>query len=287
MEGELMLHFVKPGLQTLVQDEGRFGFQHVGIPRGGVMDKPAAQQANYLVGNAPSLPVLEISLLGPTIVFKGFGQIAICGANLSPELNKKTINNDETINVSDGDVLDFGRNITGCRAYLAVGGVWQVKKWMNSYSSAAFDAKKITPQSVIEKGSVLKVLTSSPVQKRIGSQLDISISNLVKVLPGPEFYRFSSLEIAHFFSATFHHSPASNRMGCRMVESIPNLKTNTNIISSAMLPGTVQITPSGHPIILMMDAQTTGGYARIVQLRDEELPKLAQACVGDELRFCL
>lgn len=285
--GELVLHFKKPGLQTLLQDEGRFGFQDVGIPVGGAMDKPAAQMANYLVGNMPSSPVLEITLLGPTIVFKGVGQIAICGAHLSPKLNKKAINNGETIHISDGDILDFGQNISGCRAYLAIGGKWQIKKWLNSYSAAAFDAQNLSPQSIIKKGRVLKVSTANPIPKRFGNQPAISSFIVVKVLPGPEFNLFTSVEIAHFFSTNFHLSPASNRMGCRLLEAIPHLTTNTNIISSAMFPGTVQITPTGHPIVLMMDAQTTGGYARIVQIREKELPKLAQACVGDELRFCL
>jgi len=285
--GELVLHFTKPGLQTLVQDEGRFGFQGVGIPIGGAMDKPAAQMANYLVGNMASSPVLEITLLGPVIVFKGIGQIAICGANLSPKLNGDSVNNAETISISDGDILDFGQNISGCRAYLAIGGDWQVDRWLNSCAAAAFDAQHLSPQSIIKKGDTLKVFTAGFIEKRLGRQPVISSSIVVKVLPGPEFYLFSSLEMAYFFSTSFHLSPASNRMGCRLVEAIPNLKTNTNIISSAMFPGTVQITPLGHPIVLMMDAQTTGGYARIVQIQERELPKLAQACVGDEVRFCL
>ena len=284
MVGELVLHFTKPGLQTLVQDEGRFGFQDVGIPTGGAMDKPAARMANYLVGNMPSSPVLEITLLGPSIVFKGVGQMAICGANLSPKLNKKAVNNGETILISDGDILDFGQNISGCRAYLAIRGNWQLNKWLDSYA-AAFDAQNLSPQSIIKKGRTLKVSTTGFIEKRFGNQPGISSSTVVKVMPGPEFYLFNSLEIAHFFSTNFHLSPASNRMGCRLVEAIPNLKTDTNIISSAMFPGTIQITPLGHPIVLMMDAQTTGGYARIVQIKEQELPKLAQACVGDEVRF--
>jgi len=102
------LHFLKTGLQTTVQDQGRMGYQSYGVPISGAMDQQSANMANQLVGNTPDTPVLEITLLGPTIKFEGACQIAITGANLSPKINQQAVPLYSTITIKDGDVLSFG-----------------------------------------------------------------------------------------------------------------------------------------------------------------------------------
>ena len=103
------LHFLKTGLQTTIQDFGRIGYQSFGVPVSGVLDKKSARLANELVGNPLDNPVLEITLLGPTIKIQGNCQMAITGANLSPKINRQAIPLYSTINVEDGDTLSFGR----------------------------------------------------------------------------------------------------------------------------------------------------------------------------------
>jgi len=160
MDKLVTLSFLKAGMLTTVQDRGRWGYQAYGVPIGGAMDRRAAQMANELVRNSIDTPVLEITLLGPSIQVDQTVQIAITGANLSPTINRQPISCYETITLQEKDILSFGRIIRGCRAYLAIRGNWQLPKWLGSYS-AVHPNKEVLPESIIKKGDILKVLTTS------------------------------------------------------------------------------------------------------------------------------
>lgn len=283
-------HFLKTGLQTLIQDQGRIGYQSYGVPVSGVMDQQAATLANQLVGNPTNHPVLEITLLGPTIQVEGDCQIAITGADLSPEINRQAIPLYTTIAVKDGDTLSFGAIKNGCRAYLAIGGNWQIPKWLDSYSALPYSGKAATPNSLIEKGTTLPVETrpSIPIQNIKKEAQPIYPKTLrVRVLPGPEFEAFSSYTIAYFFSRGYQLTNDSNRMGYRLNANLIDFKPEREVISSGIIPGTIQITSAGQPVILMADAQTVGGYYRIANVISEDLDKLAQLKPGDEVWFSL
>ncbi|MTI30759.1 biotin-dependent carboxyltransferase family protein [Xanthovirga aplysinae] len=290
MSEPVIFHFKKPGLQTMVQDLGRVGFQAFGVPTSGVMDKSSAKIANWLVGNPRENPVLEITLLGPQIEIKGNCQIALTGGNLSPTLNGNPIPMYETIQVDSGSILSFGRKLGGCRTYLAIRGKWQIKKWLGSYSASAHSGLELTPDSIIQKNSSLQVLSQLPISKRLYSKEQRPIysrSVRVRVLPGPEFDSFSPLAIGHFFSRGYQLTPDSNRMGYRLDGQIKDFNPKREVISSGIIPGTIQITNSGQPIILLADAQTTGGYFRLVNVISHDLDKLAQLMPGDEVWFSL
>ena len=109
----LKLTFLKAGLHTTVQDRGRLGFQHLGVPINGVMDKGSAKLANELVGNDPNAPLFEITLIGPKVQFTGAGQIAITGADLSPSLNGEVMEMYTPTNIVNGELLEFGEPIEG------------------------------------------------------------------------------------------------------------------------------------------------------------------------------
>ena len=283
------LHFSKPGLQTLVVDHGRTGYQSWGIPVGGAVDRTSARLANRLVGNPLSSPVLEITLLGPSIEIQGEGQMAIAGADLSPKMNEQEIPMFETINVTSGMKLSFGAPKKGCRSYLAVGGLWQLKKWLSSYSALVYDSTGITKSSVIKKNSMLSIDAQNSISpKRIAKNQRPDYSNplTVKVLPGPEFDSFSRDAQHQFFNQTFKLSPQSNRMGCRLNPELNN-SAGLEMISSGVIPGTIQIASSGQPIILLADAQTTGGYPRIANVISADIDALGQLKPGDEVKFVL
>ena len=215
----IRIHFESPGLHTSIQDLGRPGLQSSGIPLGGVMDRSAAMSANHLVDNPVDAPVLEITLLGPKIHFQAPCQIAICGADLAPKLNGQAIKNNETINVEQGSILRFMRPLKGCRAYLAIGGKWLVQQWLGSTSLATVHWQQLTPQSKVEKNSMLEIVPKPFVGKRrLNHDPLAAISQVtpIKVLPGPEFDGFERAIIAQFFSTTFKITPASNRMGYRL-----------------------------------------------------------------------
>lgn len=290
MAENIKLHFVKPGLQTTIQDQGRVGYQGMGIPVNGAMDKASAQKANKLVGNDENGPVLEITLLGPGIRIEGEGQIAITGADLSLKINGEPAAMYETLDVDDGDMISFGRPVAGCRCYLAVRGEWQVEPWLGSYSASATKASELTPQSVIQKAQILEVSYERPISPLTISeedQPDLTHLNIIRVLPGPEFSLISNLTIGDFFSQDFKISNDSNRMGYKLEGRLAHFESTREVISSGIVPGTIQITNAGQPIILMADAQSSGGYTRLANVVSEDLDKLAQIKPGDVIRFRL
>lgn len=283
-------HFLKPGLQTLIQDKGRIGYQSYGVPISGVMDGKSAALANELVGNDLDTPVLEIALLGPTIKITGACQIAITGANLSPKVNTKPIPLYETIDLKNGDLLKFGGAKNGCRAYLAIRGNWQLKKWLNSYSALPYSGAIATPESYIQKDTILSVQTKTRIPKKIvplERRPKFPSSLNVRVLPGPEFEYFSNYTIGYFFSKAYRLTQESNRMGYRLDTMLVDFKPTKEVISAGIMPGTIQITSAGQPVILMRDAQTVGGYYRIANVITEDLDKLAQLKPGDKVAFSL
>jgi len=290
----ITLHFLKTGLQTTIQDFGRIGFQHFGVPVSGVMDKVSAKIANKLVGNPPQNPVLEMTLIGAKIEFEGDCQIAITGANISPQINQKPIEMYQTIAVKNADVLSFGKLIEGCRTYLAVGGKWSVKKWLGSYSAATQNPEILTPNSIFKKGDKLKIQGNSSKLKNIKrrffdkSKVDYIFdkNQAIRILKAPEFDYFTQEEIKVFLNQNYTIANQSNRMGYRL-ESNEEVfrKKDFSMISSGIIIGTIQITPSGNPIILLSDAQTTGGYPRIAKVIDEDLSILAQRKPMDKVSF--
>lgn len=285
---QIAFEFLKPGLQTTIQDAGRFGYQHFGLPVSGAMDQMSFRQANELVSNPPDTPVFEIALLGPTIKIKGPCQIAITGANLSPKINSEPIAMYETINVEDGDLLSFGRLLNGCRAYLAVRGKWLLNKWLGSYSALAIPNLAVTVDQVIKKGSRIDFEGTNIIEKKRLDKKHWPKPNEIiniSVYPGPEFDLFTNHHIAFFFSRIFNIDSQSNRMGYRLNDPIPNYKITKELISSAVFPGTIQITNTGQPIILMRDAQTTGGYYRIACVGASDINLLAQLKPGNKIRF--
>ena len=282
--------FNKSGLKTSVQDMGRVCYRHFGVPAAGVMDSVSAKIANALVENDPETPILEITLMGPEIDIKGDCQMAITGADISPEIDGVSVPMYETLLVKSGAVLSFGRLRSGCRTYLAIRGTWRVKTWLGSNSASSCNGLMLTPDSIIKKRNKLMVCTKPHIPKKILPEKEIpEISgNIdVSVLPGPEFGMFSDEAINWFFNRWHYITINSDRMGYRLESNIPDFKPGREIISSGIVPGTIQITGSGQPIILMADAQTTGGYLRLGNVITPDLDRLAQLRPGDKIRFLL
>ncbi len=287
---KIKLEFIKTGLHTSVQDLGRLGNQAYGIPVNGAMDKSSYRLANDLVGNKPGSPVLEITLIGPEIRFQGSGQIAITGANISPMINGRRVKMYNPILVNEGDRLKFGKCLRGCRSYLAVRGNWEVKKWLNSASASTVDGKELTPDSIIQEGSVISVHDSSKsVNARLfeGKKPSYSSNQTIRMIAGPEYEQLTRNTIEDLFRKSFSISQDADRMGYRLNESLVDFNPENEVISSGIVPGTIQITNSGLPIILMADGQTSGGYFRMGNVITEDLDKLAQMKPGDQLRLKL
>lgn len=290
MANDLTLTFLQAGLQTTLQDKGRAGFQHLGVPVGGVLDNTSAEMANHLVGNATDVPVLEITLTGPQILFDSDALIALTGAPFDLYCDDELIENNTAIYIKSGSVVKFGKLKSGCRAYLAVAGKWKAKTWKDSVSPL-LQVPEATPDSIIKKGSKLKI--NSSFLNKTGSWDHnrhtpiLSHRVRLRVTPGPDFESMSKIAIAKFFGQGHEISQDANRMGYRLTTNLTSSEERAEMISSGIIPGTIQITGSGQPIILLKDAQTTGGYPRIANIINEDLDQLAQLKPGDEIWFSI
>ena len=289
MAKQTIFYFKQAGLYTTLQDLGCSGQQHLGVPVGGAMDRTSAKIANWLVGNEENLPVLEITLMGPSIVIEGDCQIALTGANMSPKLDGKPIAMYKTIPIKSASILTFGKLKNGCRTYIAIRGMRLSIKYLDK-NTPFINNLGLNQNTLISTGSelIFETKRSINVRKLEAAEIPNYNNNInVRVLPGPEFQSFSKNCIKSFFQQLFHISNQSNRVGFRLVEAVKSIHNLKEIISSGIVPGTIQITNSGQPIILMKDAPTIGGYARFVNIISADLDKVAQLKPGDEVSFSL
>jgi biotin-dependent carboxylase-like uncharacterized protein len=280
-----MINVLKPGFYTTLQDLGRFGFQKYGVPVSGVMDYYSAKLANAIMNNDENDALLEITMTGPTLQFTCETEICISGADISPKLNNASIQLNTLVQIQDGDILSFGKPIRGVRCYMAVSGGFKTEEKMGSRSMY----KGITDTFSVANGDVLEIVQNP---KKLGnkkflikSEESHFESREIEVYEGPEFNQLSSYQKKLLFSQSFTVSKNNNRMAYQLEETFSNnLKS---IITSLVLPGTVQLTPSGKLIILMRDCQTTGGYPRILQLAESDINKLSQKFTREVIQFRL
>lgn len=281
-----MIKVLKAGFYDTIQDLGRFDFQEYGVPISGVMDVYSAKIANALVGNDENAAVLEITLFGPKLEFQHDTLISISGANISPKLNSNPVSLNLSVLVKQGDVLSFGKLQYGCRAYLAVSGGFQTKKVMHSRSMY----KNITETVRVQKNDMLALKEDSIILDK-SSNASIKVAqahfndNVIEVFKGPEYECLNEKQKEQLEFQVFSVAKENSRMAYQLVEVLQNdLKP---IITSLVFPGTVQLTPSGKLIILMRDCQTTGGYPRILQLKEASINKLSQKFTGNKINFKL
>jgi biotin-dependent carboxylase-like uncharacterized protein len=278
-----MVKVLKTGFYDTIQDLGRTGCQEYGVPVSGVMDSYSAKLANALLNNDENDAVLEITMTGPMLQFNVPTVICVTGAHMSPKLNAISIKTNAAIGVLKGDVLSFGKLNYGFRSYLAVSGGFLTENSMSSRSMY----QHITTQIRLHKNDELQILESNTVIKNANSSLKVQESHFtsktMEVYKGSEFDTLSNTQKEKLFSKEFTISKINNRMAYQLEALLENsLKP---IITSLVLPGTVQLTPSGKLIVLMKDCQTTGGYPRVLQLKDASIQELAQKFTGQIIRF--
>lgn len=290
MNTVIHIDVIKPGLLSLIQDGGRPGYQAFGVPPGGPLDRKSAALANWLVGQAAGQPVLEITLLGPELYFRHPTQIALTGADLSATINQLPVEQYTTLDVHAGDRLCFGERISGCRAYLAIRGSWQCDTWLGSAGSLFLYDRVLPPDSRLTAGRRLVLHAEERTWNRqipVAQRPFLTRQLSLRIWPGPEYAWFSNHQIRYVTSHVFQLSPQCSRMGYQLDPPLPDYLPAAELISSGIIPGTIQIVRSGRPIILLADAQTTGGYPRLANVISDDLDDLAQLAPGDSLRFTL
>lgn len=295
----MSLTIIKPGLLDTLQDQGRAGYSRLGINRGGVMDRYAAQVANMLVGNEAREAVIEIHFPGAQFLFEQNTLISITGGNFNALLNDEPVPLWHPIVVRKNTVLHFPKLQNGSRCYLAVHGGFCVSKWLNSYSThlkagaGGFHGRKL------EKGDEIPfkesniyfagLLKSGKEYEALKWGVDTGSTylhpNEIYFIEGNEWAQLTYQSQKAMLEDNFTIHPFSDRMGYQLKGVDLKRDQNIELVSSAVSFGTMQLLPSGQLIILMADHQTTGGYPRIGHVISAHLPKLAQLRPSDVIHF--
>ena len=278
-----MLKLLKSGFFTAVQDAGRFGYRDKGVPVSGVMDDYAAYKANMLLENEANAAVLEITMTGPTLQFEEDTYISLSGADFSVTLNNQPIQNYKVYKVKGGDILSYGKLEKGFRGYLAIKEGFKTPLVLGSRSFYT----PITTGNRLKEKNTVPYTTCTSFEPKIS---DLKVDSLLeeKVLEvhiGPEYGMLGDRQLETLFFGDFTVAKENDRMAYQLKELIQG--HSISMLTSATLPGTVQLTPSGKLIVLMKDGQTTGGYPRILQLSGNAISILAQKKFGDRIAFKL
>ncbi len=279
-----MIEVLRPGLFTTLHDLGRFGYRAQGVPVSGPMDSRSAAYANALLDNHANSPLVEMAFVGASFLFHQSAIVAFSGAQCEVKLNNEIIENQSVVHVATGSTFSFGALTQGNFLYLAVVGGFESERFLGSvcyYESISGISRMI-------KGSELHFNES---HQRTTEHLTTNLRSLssptsaILVEKGPEFHLLSEENRSALMNTSFSISPRSNRMGFLLNESV-SISLN-EIISSPVQPGTIQLTQAGQLIVLMRDAQTTGGYPRILQLSEESINQLAQFPLNSTFHFRL
>jgi biotin-dependent carboxylase-like uncharacterized protein len=278
-----MIKVLSPGFFTSVQDEGRFGYGKFGVPTSGAMDRYSAKLANHILSNKDNDALLEITLGRCNLLFNSQAIISISGADFSPEINNQKVRLNTSIAIHQGDILTFNKPTYGVRCYLAVKGGFQTEVVLNSRSFY----EGITPQNRVKKNDELAIKSYDISLIKSVSSVKVQPLHfkctIIEVYTGPEYNLLNDIQKEQFSKILFTISKENSRMGYILQEHIEN--DLGSLLTSAVLPGTVQLTPSGKLIILMRDCQVTGGYPRILQLTESSINNLAQKTTGDTFTF--
>ncbi len=289
---------LKPGLLTSLQDGGRPGYAALGVGRSGAADWPAWRLANALVGNANGEAALEFTLIGPTLRFEQATAIALTGAPVDARVGDQALPGWTCCVLPAGSVLHLGGMRHGCRGYLAVRGGFAATAVLGSQSTdlnariGPFDGR------ALQAGDRLALGESGPWPPgRTARTLQVMRWGLdpqpwfdygqapLGLWRGHHFDQLDDTSQHALFKASFTVSKDSNRVASRLDGQRLNLRQPMELISEATVPGTLQLPPSGQPILLQAEAPVTGGYPRIGQLAAVDLPRLAQRRPGDTVCF--
>lgn len=296
----------RPGQLTTVQDLGRRGYQHLGVPVNGAMDEISHRMANLLVANEEGEATLEITLTGPRLHFQEDAVIAACGADMVPEVDGVPFPMWRPVRVAAGSRLTFARPRIGCRTYLAVAGGFDVPVVLGSRSTALLCGYGGLHGRALRKGDVLALRAPDHAHTARWVRLlarrhhgmafprwSVSrhkmpyrvVPQTVRVLGGRHWQAFPVAERQRFRAAEFRVGKDSDRMGYRLEGEPLKPVRGGDVLSEGVVAGAVQVPPGGQPIVLMADHQTTGGYPVIAVVASVDLPVVAQLAPGETLRF--
>lgn len=309
-----MIEVLRAGILTSVQDLGRPGYRHLGIATAGALDTLALEVGNRLVGNAPQAAAVEVTM-GPTALrFTQATRVAITGAQFDVSLDGKPVYSWWSLPVHAGQELVLHGAVRGMRCYVCVRGGIDVLPMLASRSTDLCARFGGLGGRALREGDRLAV-GIAPARPRAGIALEAPPFGVkapqwcrfasaghepvrrgkhlagaeravsIRVLRGPEYESFAADAHDSLWSDEWRVTPQSNRMGYRLAGTALMCEAQGELLSHAVLPGTIQVPPSGQPIVLLADGQTTGGYPRIGAVIQADLWKLAQLRLNGSVRF--
>ncbi|MCG7208010.1 biotin-dependent carboxyltransferase family protein [Streptomyces arenae] len=275
---------VRAGALTTVQDRGRAGHAHLGVPRSGALDAPAAALANRLAGNPPEAAVLETTLNGCALRPRSAVVAAVAGAPCPVSVGGRPAAWGAPVVVPAGELLEVGAVVSGVRSYVAVSGGIAVEPVLGSRATDLLSGLGPAP---LTDGTVLPLGTPAGPHARVdvAPQPSPPAELVLRVTPGPRADWFTPEAFRVFTSRAYRVSSASNRIGLRTEGPALERARPGELPSEGMVLGAVQVPPDGRPVVFLADHPTTGGYPVIAVVRTTDLPAAAQAAPGIPVRF--
>ncbi|MFJ8505169.1 biotin-dependent carboxyltransferase family protein [Streptomyces avermitilis] len=278
------LAVVRAGALTTVQDLGRPGYAHLGVPRSGALDPPAAALVNRLVGNPPEAAVLETTLNGCALRPRSAVTVAVGGAPCAVTVGGRPAPWGAPVRVPGGALLDIGPARCGVRGYVAVSGGVAVEPVLGSRSTDLLSGLGPAP---LTDGTVLPLGQPVGPHARVDAvpQPGPPAELVLRVTPGPRDDWFTAAALRTLVTRAYRVSTASNRIGLRTEGPALERSRTGELPSEGMVWGAVQVPPDGRPVVFLADHPTTGGYPVIAVVRPADLPAAAQAVPGTPVRF--
>ncbi len=274
------------GSLTTVQDLGRAGWAHLGVPRAGSLDRSAADLANRLVGNEPSAALLETTMDGVTLEATESVTVAVTGAEAAVTVGDRPVPFAEPVHVPAGGTLRVGRATRGVRSYVAPAGGVDVPPVLGSRST---DLLAHVGPGVLRDGDVL------PVGEAVGAPAGVDLGPVhrflrpavLRVHRGPRAGWFTADALTTLSTTPYVVTGDSNRVGLRLHGPALRRSRDGELPSEGIVLGAVQVPPSGQPLVFLADHPTTGGYPVVAVVDRRDLRVCAHLRPGDAVRFRL
>ncbi|SDC77797.1 5-oxoprolinase subunit C family protein [Paraburkholderia lycopersici] len=299
-----VIEVLKPGLATSVQDTGRQGYYHVGIPPSGSLDQYSSRAANLLVGNAEEAAVLEFTLLGPELLFHSDALIALTGAEMTPKIDGVGHPCSTALRIRAGSKLTFDYVKRGARAYLAIAGGIDVPAVLGSRSTytlgavGGLDGRRLQKGDRLTTGAIGATGTAAREGAELPAALRAKLDTAVelRVLTGLYHYRLTSESAQTFFDDEWTVAPEADRIGYRYKNGRPLHFMDreqpfgagadpSNIVDACYPIGSIQVPAGLEPIILHRDAVSGGGYATIGTVISADMDLIGQMQPNHRARF--
>ena len=281
------LEVLRAGLQSTVQDQGRFGYAHLGVSASGAADNFSLTIGNILVGNPKHYAGIEMTIIGDKYHFKSDAFVALTGSEFEAELDNKSIPFWKRLPIKKGQILDIRSTKNGARCYLCVAGGINIKDVMGAKTThltsgiGGLHGRILKNLDELEFGPLDDLI--KPI-KKVNDSITTD-TKIIKVTKGVQWPWFDKNQKNKLFQHQYQVTKLSNRMGLRLIGNAIKTKKGNEITTAGISLGSIQIPGDGQPIISFVEHQTTGGYPIIANVISADVRKVGQLKAGDCFQF--